>query len=122
MSIPISRYYDLLKAFEEYEKRNPPTKIEREDNKMLYNVTIKKSENKVIEEYFEMQAVKSGSKSDLMISNPELCIGKGNLIIKRKEVKNKPTIEEIAQFLSDTGADFVSVEHNYRFEPDLPFC
>ena len=41
MSIPISRYYDLLRAFEEYEKRNPPVKIESEDNQMLHNAKIK---------------------------------------------------------------------------------
>lgn len=95
---------------------------ESEEKSMLHNVTVKHEENKVLEQYFEMQAIKSGSQSDLMISHFNLCIGKGNLIIKRKELDHEPTPNEIAQFLSDSKADFVSVVQNYRFENELPFC
>lgn len=111
MSIPISRYYDLLRAFEEYEKRNPPTKLESEDKSMLHNVTVTKTEEKALEEYYVMRAVK----------NSNFAPNKTKQVFKEKECNHYPESSEIAQFLSDTGANFVSVEHNYRFEPDLPF-
>lgn len=38
-----------------------------------------------------------------------------------REFKSEPIPQEIAQFLSETKADFVSVEHNYRFA-DLQDC
>lgn len=108
MSIPIGRYYDLLRAFEEYEKQNPPTKTESEDNIMLHKVTITKSEEKVLEEYWLMRAIKE---------NPET---KAKTVVKESECAKEPTLEEIALFLANSGGNFVSVEHNYRFA-DLPF-
>lgn len=85
---------------------------ESEDNPILHKVTVTKTEEKVLEEYFVMRAVK----------NSNFAPNKTKQVFKEKECNQQPTHEEIAKFLSDAGADFVSVEHNYRFEPDLPFC
>ena len=41
-------------------------------------------------------------------------------VIGEKESENKPTLDDIATFLNDSGADFVSLENNYRFS-ELPF-
>lgn len=37
------------------------------------------------------------------------------------ELDHEPTPQEIAQFLYESHADFVSVVQNYRFESELPF-
>lgn len=44
-------------------------------------------------------------------------------VIQEKEFKTRPTIVDIAQFLEESKADFVSVETNYRLvsDEDLPF-
>lgn len=78
---------------------------------MQHNVTITKEENRVIEEYWLMRAIK------------ENVIVKGTTkqVFKEQELDHNPTLQEIAQFLSETKADFVSVEHNYRFA-DLKDC
>lgn len=110
MPIPISRYYDLLRAFEEYEKQNPPTKTKSEESKMIHKITVTKTEEKTIEEYWCIRGVKenivTGAKS----------------VIREMKCTKEPTLNEIAIFLGNSGADFVSVEHNFRFEPDIPFC
>lgn len=95
---------------------------ESEGKPMLHNVTVKHEENKVLEEFWVMRAMKRGSQSDFMILQAELHIGKGDLIIKEQELDHEPTQNEIAQFLSDSKADFVSVVQNYRFANELPFC
>lgn len=75
---------------------------------MNHNVTITKEENKVIEEYWVM---KEKNNYTYITCRPP----------KTQKLDHEPTLQEIAQFLSETQADFVSVEHNYRFA-DLPFC
>lgn len=77
---------------------------------MTHEVEITTTENRVIEEYWVMKSVKDG-KYPIPISE----------VIKKKELTHNPTLQEIAQFLSESKADFVSVGHNYRFA-DLPFC
>lgn len=76
---------------------------------MKHNVTITKKENRVIEEYWCIRAVVehigTGAKS----------------VIKEKEFVKEPNLNEIATFLREARADFVSVEHNYRFA-DLQGC
>lgn len=81
---------------------------EKENNPMLHKVTITKSEEKTLEEYWCMRAIKE---------NPET---KSKSVVKESECTKEPTLEEIALFLANSGGDFVSVEHNYRFA-DLPF-
>ena len=79
---------------------------------MTHTISIIKQlpvrEDKILEEYWCMRGI---TRTNNTLS-----------VCKEKELPNKPELEEIAQFLSDSNADFVSVEHNYRFEPDLPFC
>lgn len=86
---------------------------ESEDKSMLHNVTITKTEEKELEEYYVMRGIKK--QYDGLGSEKKV-------VCCEREVSQYPDFGTIAQFLSDTGADFVSVEHNYRFEPDLPFC
>lgn len=85
---------------------------ESEDNKMLHKITVTKTEEKVLEEYYVMRGIKKQYD------------GLGNekkVVCCEREVSKYPDFGTIAQFLNECGADFVSVEHNYRFEPDLPF-
>lgn len=82
----------------------------KEENQMTHTVTIKKTEKRVIEEYWLMRGIRIVPCTN------------AKEVIKECESEKEPTLEQIAQFLSDSNADFVSVEHNYRFEPDLPFC
>ena len=79
---------------------------------MLHNVTVKHEENKVLEGFWIMKAT-----NEIVT---ELFTGYKD--VGRKKLDHKPTPDEIAQFLSDSGADFVSVVQNYRFENELPFC
>lgn len=81
---------------------------ESEENTMLHKVTITKPEEKELEEYWLMRAIKE---------NPET---KSKTVVKEFECTKEPTLEEIALFLANSGGNFVSVEHNYRFA-DLPF-
>lgn len=43
-------------------------------------------------------------------------------VVTEKEFDRHPTTCEIAEFLEESKATFVSIEHNYRFpESELPF-
>lgn len=74
---------------------------------MLHNVTVK--EDKVLEEYWCIRAIKED------LNNTKKVVGE-------MKCTSKPTLNEIAAFLKNSGADFVSVVQNYRFENELPFC
>lgn len=87
---------------------------ESEEKSMLHNVTVKHEENKVLEKYWLMRAIKDGD----MYGQPPT----PKRVISEKECTHEPTPNEIAQFLSDSKADFVSVVQNYRFENELLFC
>ena len=78
---------------------------------MLHNVTVKHEENKVLEEFWAMRAVKEA----------ELPFDFKKTVIGERKLDHEPSKNEIAQFLSDSGADFVSVVQIYRFESELPF-
>lgn len=86
---------------------------ESEGKSMLHNVTVKHEENKVLEKYWLMRAIKDGD----MYGQPPT----PKRVISEKELDHEPTLQEIAQFLSDSKANFVSVVQNYRFENELPF-
>lgn len=79
---------------------------------MLHNVTVKHEENKVLEEFWVMKAERT----------TETIPGGVKKEWKEKELDHEPTPQEIAQFLSGSKADFVSVVQNYRFVSELPFC
>ena len=83
---------------------------ESEGKSMLHKVTVTKTEEKVLEEYWVMRGIRNNLREF------------SKTVISEQECEHEPMYEEIAQFLAKSGADFVSVEHNYRFEPDLPFC
>lgn len=87
---------------------------ESEEKSMLHNVTVKHEESKVLEKYWLMRTIKDGD----MYGQPPM----PKRVISEKELDHEPTPNEIAQFLSDAKADFVSVVQNYRFESELPFC
>lgn len=87
---------------------------ESEEKSMLHNVTVKHEENKVLEKYWLMRAIKDGD----MRGQPPT----SKRVISEKELDHEPTPDEIAQFLSDSKADFVSVVQNYRFKNEMPFC
>lgn len=79
---------------------------ESEEKSMLHNVTVR--EDKVLEEYWVIRAVKED------YNNVKKVVGE-------MECTNKPTLNEIAAFLKNSGGDFVSVVQNYRFASELPF-
>ena len=101
----------FCKAMEELEASAKSEK-ESEEKSMLHNVTVKHEENKVLENYWIMRAEKKEGKYPIPYSES----------FKEQELDHEPTPNEIAQFLSDSKADFVSVAQNYRFASDLPFC
>lgn len=84
---------------------------ESEEKSMLHNVTVKHEENKALEKYWLMRAEKKEGKYPIPYSES----------FKEKELDHEPTLDEIAQFLYESHADFVSVVQNYRFESELPF-
>lgn len=86
---------------------------EREEKSMLHNVTVKHEESKFLEKYWLMRAIKDGD----MYGEPPT----PKRVISEKELDHEPKPDEIAQFLYESHADFVSAVQNYRFENDLPF-
>lgn len=96
---------------------------ESEEKSMLHNVTVKHEENKVLEWVWVMIAMRN---SKLAEYDPKTRItkdlGEESRVMDKKELSHAPTLDEIAQFLSDSKADFVSVVQNYRFASELPFC
>lgn len=89
--------------------------FESEEKSMLHNVTVKHEENKVLVRCWEMEAAKLDYNTCAFPSMPVRCVQ------DRKYIDHEPMPDEIAQFLSDSKADFVSVVQNYRFESELPF-
>ncbi len=72
---------------------------------MIHEVSI--AQKRTLEEYYLLRGIRyTGNKKE---------------VIKEKEFPNKPTLDDIAAFLNDSGADFVSLETNYRFPEDLPY-
>ncbi len=95
---------------------------ESEEKSMLHNVTIKHEENKVLEKYWEMIAKKECEVAEFNMKTRKSTPMKKQIEdIKREESDHEPTPQEIAQFLSDSKADFVSVVQNYRFANEFPF-
>lgn len=111
VSIVLTRelYELVIKVVDELEKIKENRKSEV--TTMNHNATITTKEEKTVEEYWEMIEVE---KEDVIILNG----GRFSIKPQRKECDHKPTVEEIAQFLFDTKADFVTVSHNYRFAED----
>lgn len=90
---------------------------------MLHNVTVKHEESKVLkEEGATMLAIKKEWEGSFLYTTNGVKKEETNRIIDTRELDHKPKPDEIAQFLSDSKADFVSVAQNYRFENELPFC
>lgn len=111
---PTKRFINLLSSALDEVESNAKSENESEEKSMLHNVTVKIEENKVLETYWLMRAIKDGD----MYGEPPT----PKRVISEKECTHEPTPQEIAQFLSDAKADFVSVVQNYRFDSELPFC
>lgn len=114
MKNPFKEYYELLNEFDKHCENAIKTLnvvykniCESEEKSMLHNVTV--SEDKVLEEYWVIRAIKED------YNNVKKVVGE-------MKCTNKPTLNEIAAFLKNSGGDFVSVVQNYRFENELPFC
>lgn len=109
---PTKRFINLLALALDEVESNSKSENESEEKSMLHNVTIKHEENNVLEEFWVMKAERT----------TEAVPGGVRKEWKEQELDHEPTPNEIAQFLSDSKADFVSVVQNYRFENELPFC
>lgn len=109
---PTKRFINLLTSALDEVESNAKSENESEEKSMLHNVTVKHKENKVLEEFWVMRAEKKEGKYPIPYSES----------VKENELDHAPTLDEIAQFLSDSKADFVSVVQNYRFTSELPFC
>lgn len=84
---------------------------------MLHNVTVRKAEKKKFEEFWIMRAVHEIRTCDSETKKMKINFH----VIEDVEIDHNPTPQEIAQFLSESKDDFVSVVQNYRFESELPF-
>lgn len=111
---PTKRFINLLTSALDEVEINAKSGKESEEKATLHNVTVKHEENKVLEKYWLMRAIKDGDMYGYPQPTPKR-------VISEKELDHEPTPDEIAQFLSDSKADFVSVVQNYRFENELPF-
>lgn len=110
---PTKRFINLLTSALDEVESNAKSEKESEEKSMLHNVTIKREENKALEKYWLMRAIKDGD----MYGQPPT----QKRVISEKELDREPTPQEIAQFLYESKADFVSVVQNYRFANELPF-
>lgn len=108
---PTKRFINLLVSALDEVESNAKSEKESEEKAMLHNVTVKHEEDKVLEEFWVMRAVKEG----------KLPFDFKKTVIDERKLDHEPSKSEIAQFLSDSKADFVSVAQNYRFENELPF-
>lgn len=96
---------------------------ESEEKSMLHNVTVKHEENKVLEWVWVMIAMRNSKLAEYdQKTKTTKDLGEKSRVMDKKELSHAPTLDEIAQFLFNSKADFVSVVQNYRFENDLPFC
>lgn len=109
---PTKRFINLLVSALDEVESNAKSENESEEKSMLHNVTVKHEESKVLEEFWVMRAVKEG----------KLPFDFKKTVIDERKLDHEPSKSEIAQFLSDSKADFVSVVQNYRFANELPFC
>lgn len=119
---PTKRFINLLtQALDEVEI-NAKSGKESEGKSMLHNVTVKHEENKVLEWVWVMIAMRNSKLAEYNLkTGTTKDLGEESRFMDKKELSHAPTLDEIAQFLSDSGADFVSVVQNYRFENELPF-
>lgn len=108
---PTKRIINLLTSALDEVESNAKSENESEEKSMLHNVTVKHEENKVLEEIWVIRAVKEG----------KLPFDFKKTVIDERKLDHEPSKNEIAQFLSESGADFVSVVQNYRFAGELPF-
>ena len=103
---PTKRFINLFASALDEVESNAKSEKESEGKSMLHNVTVR--EDKVLEEYYVIRAIK------VDCNNIKKVVGE-------MECTNKPTLNEIAAFLKNSGGDFVSVVQNYRFASELPF-
>ena len=65
---------------------------------MIHDVKV--VQQRTLEEYYFLRGIRdTGNKKE---------------VIREKEFQDKPTPDDIAAFLNDSGADFASLETNYR--------
>ena len=76
---------------------------------MTHTVTIPTQVQ--LEEYFILKSV---VLRDAQHENQEF-------VVNEKEFGHYPTPEDIAKFLVESHADFVSVSRNYRISGEIPF-
>ena len=75
---------------------------------MKHTVEIIARKKKELEEYWLLRAI--------------LDDGTHKAVIKEKKFEYEPSLSHIGAFLAESGASFVSVEHNYRWsDMELPF-
>lgn len=108
---PTKRFINLLVSALDEVESNAKSEKESEEKSMLHNVTVKHEESKLLEEFWVMRAVKEG----------KLPFDFKKTVIDERKLYHEPSKNEIAQFLYESHADFVSVVQNYRFENELPF-
>lgn len=71
-------------------------------------VIVKKEVRKKLESYYLLRGIKQDSSK--------------KIVTNETKFYRRPTDEEIAIFIFETGVDFASVEKNYRLlDIDLPF-
>lgn len=120
---PTKRFINLLVSALDEVESNAKSENESEEKSMLHNVTVKHEENKVLEWVWVMIAMRNSKLAEYdQKTKTTKDLGEKSRVMDKKELSHAPTLDEIAQFLFNSKADFVSVVQNYRFENDLPFC
>lgn len=120
---PTKRFINLLTSALDEVESNAKSEKESEEKSMLHNVTVKHEENKALECVWVMIAMRNSKLAEYNLkTGTTKDLGEESRFMDKKELSHAPTLDEIAQFLSDSGADFMSVVQNYRFANELPFC
>ena len=91
-------YRSAIVAWKPYEEKKGETT-------MTHTVTI--ATQVQLEEYFVLRGI--------------IEVGEKKKVISEKEFDAEPTLTDIAQFLMESGADFVSKVVNYRVSGEMPF-
>lgn len=71
-------------------------------------VTVKTEQAVDLQEYYVMRGIRGG-------------IGETKNVITEREFTTRPTMQDVAKLIMETGCDFVSVVTNYRIVKDDEF-
>lgn len=74
-------------------------------------IVVKTEQAVNLQEYYVLRGLRGG-------------IGEAKSVIEEREFATRPTVQDVAKFIIETGCDFASVAANYRINKydNLPFA